>query len=115
MRGMWLCAALVVVVAACGDTGSTPTAATTTVSPTSAPTSSSTVGATSTTRAVDTTTITTSAVPRPDIDACVLVDESDAASILGSEATVDATPVVGFGETSVCSWITENRTHPEDE
>ena len=41
----------------------------------------------------------------PDVDACVLVDASDAASVLGSPAVVDATPAGGFGETSSCAWI----------
>jgi hypothetical protein len=44
----------------------------------------------------------------PDVDACVLVDASDAASVLGSPAVVDATPAGGFGETSSCAWITDS-------
>ena len=44
----------------------------------------------------------------PDVDACVLVDASDAASVLGSPAVVDDTPIGGFGEASSCAWITDS-------
>lgn len=43
-----------------------------------------------------------------DVDACVLVNASDAASVLGSPAVVDATPAGGFGETSSCAWVTDS-------
>ena len=94
MRCMWLYAALLVMVAGCGDAGPTPTATTAT---TTASATSPTVGDT-----------TTTATPRPDVDACVLVDASDAASVLGSEATADTTPVPDFGQVSICAWITES-------
>ena len=43
-----------------------------------------------------------------DVNACVLVDASDAARVLGSPAVVDTTPAGGFGEASSCAWITES-------
>ena len=43
-----------------------------------------------------------------DVDACVLVDASDAAIVLGSTTIVDTTPAAGFGQTSSCWWITES-------
>lgn len=94
MRFVWLSAALMVVIASCSDTDSTPVTAST-ASATSTPLGTSTGG--------DTSTV---AVPRLDLDACVLVDATDAASILGSEATVDTTPAANFGEVSFCAWIT---------
>ena len=42
------------------------------------------------------------------VNACVLVDASDAARVLGSPAVVDTTPAGGFGEASSCAWITES-------
>ena len=41
-----------------------------------------------------------------DVDACVLVDANDAARVLGSPAVVDTTAAGGFGETSLCAWVT---------
>ena len=43
-----------------------------------------------------------------EVDACVLVDANDAASVLGSPAVVDTTPAGGFGEASSCAWITDS-------
>ncbi len=38
----------------------------------------------------------------------MLVDASDAASVLGSPAVVDAIPSGGFGEASPCAWVTDS-------
>ncbi len=94
MRWSWLCL-VAVVVGACGDTGDRATVAP--VGSDASATPQATEGAT-------TDTVTTP----PDVDACVLVDASDAAGVLGSPATVDATPAVGFGAASSCAWITES-------
>ena len=77
--------ALAVVVGACSDTGERSTA----------------------TQTGEGTTLATVAMP-PSVDACVLVDADDAANVLGSPATVDATPATGFGEASSCAWITDS-------
>ena len=95
MRWSWLHLVLAVVVGACSDTGGSSTVA---------PAGSN---ASATTQAIQGTPPATVAT-LPEVDACVLVDASDAASVLGSPATVDATPAVGFGAASTCVWITES-------
>ena len=106
MRWWWLGVALVVVGGACGDSGDSQ-AATTTAAEASAPSapSSSQTGPDTTTGEGDGAATETA---RPDVDACVLVDAEDAVGILGSPAVVDTTPIAGFGEVSVCAWITES-------
>ncbi len=95
MRWSWVCLVLGVVVGACGDTRDRATVA------------SAGSDASATPQATEGATTDTVTTP-PDVDACVLVDASDAASVLGSPATVDATPAVGFGAASSCVWITES-------
>ncbi len=76
MRYLWLSLVLAVVaVGACSDTDTSASEGTATQTPTTV----------------------------QDVDACVLVDASDAASVLGSPAVVDATPAGGFGEASSCA------------
>ncbi len=110
MRSVLLVAALVLIVAGCGDAGTTPTdvpattAAPTAVPATTAATTATPVGTTTTLPVDAGTTATTTA--RPEVDACVLVDAADAASILGAPASVDATPGPSFGEVSTCAWVT---------
>ena len=53
------------------------------------------------------TTGETMATP-PDVDACVLVDASDAARVLGSPASADTTSSTGFGAASTCVWTSES-------
>ena len=78
MRYLWLSLVLAVAVGACSDTDTSATEGTATETPTTV----------------------------QDVDACVLVDASDAASVLGSPAVVDATPAGGFGAASSCVWVT---------
>ena len=90
MRWSWLYLVLAVLLGACSEETSTV-----------APAGSE---ASSTTQTSESPPAATSA----DVDACVLVDASDAASVLGSPAVVDTTPAGGFGETSSCAWITDS-------
>ncbi len=94
-RWSWLYVVLGVVVGACSNTEESSTVA---------PASSD---ASATTRAMEGTTAGTVAT-LPDLDACVLVDARDAASVLGSPAIVDTPPAGGFGEASSCVRITES-------
>ena len=83
MRWSWSCVVLAVVIGACGDTGERSTAAS---------------------AGSDLSAATT----LPEVDACVLVDASDAARVRGSPAIVDTTPAAGFGAASSWAWITES-------
>ena len=86
---------LAVIVGACSDTGER-SAGTPAGSDASATTQAGDQNATATVATL------------PDVDACVLVDASDAARVLGSPAIVESTPAGGFGEASSCAWITES-------
>lgn len=94
MRWSWLFV-MAVVVGACSDTGEISTAA---------PAGADIPAATQATEGLPTATGAT----LPDVDACVLVNASDAADVLGSSASVDPTPAGGFGEASSCVWTTES-------
>ena len=80
MRYLWLSLVLALAVGACSDTDPSASEGTATETPTTV----------------------------QDVDACVLVDASDATSVLGSPAVVDATPAGGFGEASSCAWVTDS-------
>ena len=45
--------------------------------------------------------------PGEAVDACRLVDANAAATILGAPAHVDNAGIGGFGETSLCGWVTD--------
>ena len=94
MRWSWLLSVTVVVVA-CSNPEEISTAA---------PAGADMPAATQATEGAPTATVAT----LPDVDACVLVDASDAAGVLGSPASVDPTPAGGFGEASTCVWTTES-------
>ena len=93
---------LALVAAACGGDGEAATTLATTAPPptTTAAQATTTVELSGTSEATEAT--------GSDVDACVLVDADDAASVLGSPAQIDTTSIAGFGETSVCAWITES-------
>ena len=95
MRWSWSYLVLAVAVGACSDGEESSTVA---------PAGSE---ASPTTQAIEGPTAATVATPT-DVDACVLVDANDAASVLGSPASVDTTPAGGFGEASSCAWITDS-------
>ena len=92
---------LALVAAACGGDGEAATTLATTPPPT-------TTAAQATTTVELSGTSETTEATGSDVDACVLVDADDAASVLGSPAQIDTTSIAGLGETSVCAWITES-------
>ena len=103
MRWLWL--ALVLVAGACSDSDDNSTGIVDSASVTA--TSDSPTGGVTTTPETVAPAETTVAVGS-DVDACVLVDADDAASVLGSPAVADTTPAASFGETSSCVWTTES-------
>lgn len=87
-RRAWYALALVVLLAACGSSGSSKSATT----PTDAPSEQSTTSAASSTGGEN------------EIDACTLLSDVEAQSVLG-EAVTEKGPGSGSGD-SVCAWST---------
>lgn len=105
MRRSWLVLVLVLAAGACNHNDDSPSEASGSTAVTA--TSESSTGRVTTIPGTEAPTEVTIAAGS-EVDACVLVDADDAASILGSPAEVDTTPAGSFGETSSCAWITES-------